>query len=76
MSADAPLGIMSRVSYYGTVWIRKGMSFVWRGAREGRRSLIVLGCSMVLGFLLTRRRGGKVAEVRLDPGDGVTLRVR
>ena len=55
----------------------KGAGYLLRGLRDGRMSLVVLGCLMIVRFLATRRGpGGKVTEFRLDPGSSVKLRVK
>lgn len=57
--------------------IGKGAGYLLRGLRDGRMSLVALGCFMIVRFLAARRgRGGKVTAFRLDSGSSVELRVK
>ena len=61
---------------YDFRWTIRGARYVLRGLQDGRMSLAALGVFMILGRLATRRRRGtKVADVRLKPGSSVALRV-
>lgn len=61
---------------YRLRWIARGMGYVLRGFRDGRMSLVVLGCFTIVRFLATRRDRGMVTQFRLDPGSRVELRVK
>ena len=55
----------------------RGAGYLLRGLRDGRMSLVALGCLMIVRFLVSRRgRSGKVTEFRLDSGSRVELRVK
>ena len=49
---------------------------MFRGLREGRVSLVALGTLMILVRIMgRRRRGDRVADLPLEPGSSVVLRV-
>lgn len=52
------------------------MGYLMRGFRDGRMSLVILGCFTIVRFLATRRDRGVVTEFSIDRGSRVELRVK
>lgn len=62
---------------YGFGRFARGAGYLLRGLRDGRMSLVAVGCLMIVRFLVSRRgRSGKVTEFRLNSGSRVELRVK
>ncbi|MCY4368021.1 MAG: hypothetical protein OXF41_01085 [bacterium] len=56
-------------------WSMRGIHYLLRGLRSGRRSLVLVGVGMILVRLAGASRRTKVADFVLEGGSSATLRV-
>ena len=73
--ADWPRATLLSVYELPVGWSMRGIHYLLRGIRSGRRSLVLVGVGMILVRLAGVSRRTKVADFVLEAGSSATLHV-